>query len=176
MGGMADGPADLLVKEKTVCDTETVCRLGFAADFPASRDGNHSQTHDPETMLIRLEEFSLDDLNKNGFSLQRVCLYSQEAALAEAARRNADKSDKHGFDVKYRVSGGHFFQVSAVHAIVDGEGSAIFKVLETPTKEEPAHAEIRAHAKVTNSQKLKYRKALREVLGPLKGIDGLPLA
>jgi len=162
---MAEGTAEILVD-----DQETVCRVSFVADHPISRDGVYSEMYDPETRLIRLEEISLDDLNKSGFSLQRVMLYTQADAHKHAERSNVSKSEKFGRNVNFRVAGGHFFNVSSVHAIENADGKRIFKVLESPMDGQPAHAEILAVEKVTNSQKLKYRKLLRDVLGPLKDV------
>jgi len=164
MGDIAQG-----VAQAFVADDETVCRLAFSADHPISRGTGYPQKHDPETGLIRMEEITWDDLKKNGFSVQICSLYSFAEATDEAARRNAERSAKAGFEVNYRLAGCHFAIVRSINEIVDEAGQSMFYVLDSRTPEAPAHAEIRAtdHL-VDKSILLKYRESLRDVLGRIR--------
>lgn len=168
MLGDAEGAAELLVAAD-----EIVCRLGSSANQNIAR-GGYPEKHDPESGLIRLEEITLEDLSSNGFSLQRFNLYTQAAAHAEAARRNEQRFAKTGKDIGYRVAGVHLVAVNDVNGIRTDRGDSVFKVLQTPTEADPAHAEIRsALAVFKRSDLLKYRPLLRNVLGPLQSAEKL---
>lgn len=161
-------------EEIQVSAEETVCRLGFTANENITRCGNYPEKHDPETGLIRLEEIALQELNTTGFSLQRFNIYTQDAAHTEAARRNEKKFEKTGRDFGYRVAGAHLFTVAGVHEIKDEQSQNVFKVLQTPTEIDPGHAEIRsATRELKKSDLLRFRPALRDVLGPLQPIEKL---
>lgn len=156
-----------------VSDDEVVCRVGFSADFPISRDKNYPEQHDPNTGLLRLEEISIDDLNDRGFSIQRINIYNRSIADAHAADRAAKASAKLGRAVTYTVAGGHLAQVAAIHGIRGEAENQIFEVWPTPEDGQPAHAEIRAKERMTKSMLLKWRPRLQGALGPIRE-DFLP--
>ena len=167
MGGAAE--VEVLVDPR-----EYVCRLCFSANIPISihHDGHPNQV-DPATNLIRLEEIGWRDVNERGFSVQRRRLYSRKEALAEAARREAAKNEKFGGDVTYRLAGALIAKVSRINSISDDTGNPIFRVLETPTEDQPGHAEIRIAAGLKKHHLLKYRAKLQAALGTLKDSEEL---
>jgi hypothetical protein len=159
--GAADAAAVALVDP-----AEDVCRLCFSAEIPISRDRKHPNQVDPEDGYIRLEEIGWEDLKVRGFSVQRKALYSLAKALALAEARDAIRTAK-GLDARYKFAGTLIARVQAVIDIVDGGGSSVFFVREMPLEDDPGHAEIRIAAHMTRQDFLKYRPALRLVLGRL---------
>lgn len=168
MGGAAAGnTAEVLVDVE-----EDVCRLCFSADIPVFRGSLHPNQVDPETGLFRLEEISWKDLAENGFSLQRKKLYSLNDGLAEAKRRDDERAAK-GKQAAYKLAGVLIAKVAGIHAISDDDGRRTFRVLQTPTEKQPAHAEIRIADHCKKQDLLKYRQALQTALGRMEPAEAL---
>lgn len=157
-----------------VDDAESICRLSFKAGIPIVVDGQHPDDVDPKDQMIRVEAISKQDLTKRGFSLQRVSFYSREMALAQPEARElkrvADGKPKAG----YVLQGAFLARVSKIHGIVSNGGAQVFTVYESPTAQNPAHAEIRIDPGAKGSDFLKWRLELRRALGKLQPVTALP--
>jgi hypothetical protein len=163
MGGAAEGAAKVLVEPG-----EEICRLCFSADVPIC-DNQYPNQIDPETGLIRLEELSWTELRKRGFSVQERRKYSYAEAVDMAARREAGKLAK-GINSNYKLAGVLISRVAEITGITDERASQVFRVIATPTVDQPGHAEIRLGESFTRDDLLKFRVNLQAALGKL--LDG----
>lgn len=163
MGDVAEGAAETLVDPG-----EEICRLCFSALIPVFRSEGYPNQIDPDTGLLRLEELAWVDVKTRGFSVQRRQLYSHAEAVAEAQSRDSKKSQQKGCDVRYQLSGVLIALVENISAIVADDGEPVFRVLATPLKDLPGHAEIRVLGHITTKQFLKYRPNLRDALGSMR--------
>lgn len=169
MGAIPGGAA-----RARVDDAEDICRLCYAAGIPITVDGKYPDEIEPDTQMIRVSQITRKDLTKTGFSLQRTSLYSRQRARTEPARRERARQAKGKKPAGFVLKGVLLARVGRIHNILDGKGARVFSVYASPNNQSDAHAEILFDNHVSNSEYLKWRLELREVLGTLQPLTVLP--
>lgn len=166
----AGGAAPALVN-----DEERVARLCYRAEYPITRRNEHLSDLNPDTDSYRLEEFTWDDFTKNGFSVQRISLFSRGAANAALQERIAKKKAKADPAADtLELVGAVLASVAEVHAIRTLNGNRAFVVCEEPIEGNPAHACIRSEGSYPKGEFLKYRVSLQAAFGQARSLEVFP--
>ncbi|WP_279362202.1 hypothetical protein [Xanthomonas sacchari] len=116
--------------------------------------------------MLYEEAVQMLDLTLRGFSLQRLFLYAVEQA------QNAERvMQERRPENEVELQGGVVARVSAVHAILDDNGAAVFQVQAHPTETDPSHAMVLSG--LPKSRLLKFRKSLVACFAALTPITEL---
>lgn len=157
-----------------VSDEEDVARLCFRAGFPITRRNSHHCDVDPESGLFRLEGFTWDDFTNRGFSVQRLALFSREAANG-ALQARVEKRRERGDPVDtLELLGAVVASVARIHSIRTAKGGRAFAVCQDPIEGNPAHAFIRSDEQYSKPEFMKYRVLLQAIFAEVKSPDVFP--
>ena len=157
-----------------VSDEEDVARLCFRAGFPITRRNSHHSDVDPESGFYRLEEFTWDDFTNRGFSVQRLALFSRDAANA-AYQAKVEKRRAKGDPVDtLEFLGAVVASVAQIHAIRTAKGGRAFAVCQEPIEGNPAHACIRSDEQYSKPEFMKYRLLLQAIFAQVRGSEVFP--
>lgn len=142
-------------------DSEIVARLCFQSDAGQDVFG-HGKPFDinPQTQKLRYEAIKMKDLRSNGFSVQRVAIFTRSDAVRHRSLQRSRKPR-----AKVRLIGAVTASTKNLRAQVNSTGTCLFDVFSKPVALNPGHSEIRLVGAVARSEEMKCRVVLVEIFG-----------
>lgn len=144
-------------------DSEIVARLCFQSDAGKDVFGHGKPSDvDPETRQLRYAAIKMKDLRENGFSVQRVSMFSQSDALRHLSQQRARKPQ-----AKVQLVGVVAVSAEQLRTLADSSGRQLLDVFPKPDPADRGHSEIYivGDVKKKRSEELRCRTQLAQLFG-----------